>query len=107
MDLRLSAIDPSLEQPVSEDDGNTLTMMDTLADDEPSPEETYADRELERLRNEALHRGLTQLDTRERDIVTKRYLTDRPKTLSALAKIYGVTAERIRQIESGAIAKLK
>jgi RNA polymerase sigma-32 factor len=107
MDLRLSAIDPSLEQPVSEDDGNTLTMMDTLADDEPSPEETYADRELERLRNEALHRGLTQLDPRERDIVTKRYLTDRPKTLSALAKIYGVTAERIRQIESGAIAKWK
>ncbi|MGB1876555.1 MAG: RNA polymerase factor sigma-32 [Rhodospirillaceae bacterium] len=107
MDQRLSAIDPSLDQPVSDEDGNTLTMLDTIADDTDSPEESYASREHERLRQDALSRGLTNLDARERDIVTKRYLTDRPKTLSALATVYGVTAERIRQIESGAISKLK
>ncbi len=107
MDQRLSAIDPSLDQPVSDEDGSTLTMMDTIAGAEASPEETYAADEIERLRQQALSRGLTRLDARERDIVTKRYLTDRPKTLSALATIYGVTAERIRQIESGAISKLK
>ena len=107
MDQRLSAVDPSLDQPVSDEDGSTLTMMDTIAGDEASPEETYAANEIERLRQQALNRGLTRLDARERDIVTKRYLTDKPKTLSALATIYGVTAERIRQIESGAISKLK
>lgn len=107
MDQRLSAVDPSLEQPVSDEDGSTLTLLDTIADDSSTPEDSYSSREIERLRKEALNRGLTRLDARERDIVTKRYLTDQPKTLSYLAKIYGVTAERIRQIESGAISKLK
>lgn len=107
MDQRMSAVDPSLEQPVSDEEGSTLTMMDTIADGGPSPEDSYSGQEIERLRKEALNRGLTRLDARERDIVTKRYLTDQPKTLSYLAKIYGVTAERIRQIESGAISKLK
>ncbi|MDG2244173.1 MAG: RNA polymerase factor sigma-32 [Rhodospirillaceae bacterium] len=107
MDQRLSAIDPSLDQPVSDEDGNTLTMLDTIADDTDSPEESYASRERERVYQDAINRSLTNLDARERDIVTKRYLTDRPKTLSALATVYGVTAERIRQIESGAISKLK
>ena len=107
MDTRLSAVDPSLEQPVSEEDGSTLTMLDTIACDDETPEQSYEVQEMERLRKQALKRGLTRLDPRERDIVSKRYLTDRPKTLSALANIYGVTAERIRQIESGAIAKLK
>lgn len=107
MDQRMSAVDPSLEQPVSDEEGSTLTMMDTIADDGPSPEDSYSGQEIERLRKEALNRGLSRLDARERDIVTKRYLTDQPKTLSYLAKIYGVTAERIRQIESGAISKLK
>lgn len=107
MDQRMSAVDPSLEQPVSDEEGSTLTMMDTIADSGLSPEDSYSGQEIERLRKEALNRGLTNLDARERDIVTKRYLTDQPKTLSYLAKIYGVTAERIRQIESGAISKLK
>jgi len=107
MDSRLSAIDLSLEQPVSDDEGGSLTVMDTVAGDDASPEDVYADTEMDRLRKQALHRGLAHLDERERDIVTKRYLTDRPKTLSALANVYGVTAERIRQIEAGAISKLK
>ncbi len=107
MDHRLSAVDPSLEQPVGDEDGNALTLMDTIASDAPSPEETFADRELETLRKQALKRGLTQLDDRERDILTKRYLTDQPRTLAALASVYGVTAERIRQIEAGAINKLR
>ena len=107
MDQRLSAIDPSLEQPVSDKDGGTLTLMDTIASDAPSPEVCFADQQLEALRKQALTRGLSRLDERERDIVTKRYLTDRPRTLASLANVYGVTAERIRQIEAGAISKLK
>ena len=107
MDLRLSAIDPSLDQPVLDEDGSTLTMLDTLQSDTPSPEDTFAGRELESLRKQALKRGLSGLNERERDIVTKRYLIDQPLTLSSLASVYGVTAERIRQIEASAISKLK
>jgi RNA polymerase sigma-32 factor len=107
MDQRLSAIDPSLEQPVSDKEGGTLTLMDTIASDAPSPEVCFADQQLEALRKQALTRGLSRLDERERYIVTKRYLTDRPRTLASLANVYGVTAERIRQIEAGAISKLK
>ncbi len=107
MDQRLSAIDPSLEQPVTDEDGSTLTMMDTFASDTPGPEDNYETQQLEDLRRQALKRGLSHLDARERDIVTKRYLTDRPRTLASLANVYGVTAERIRQIEAGAISKLQ
>ena len=107
MDLRLSAVDPSLEQPVSEEDGNSLTLLDTIAVDEPSPEDVFADQQMETLRKEALKNGLSQLNERERDIVTKRYLTERPLTLASLANVYGVTAERIRQIEVSAISKLR
>ena len=107
MDQRLSAVDPSLDQPVTDDDGSTLTMIDTLPSDTLSPEESLAERQLEALRKQALNRGLSNLDDRERDIVTKRYLTDQPRTLASLAFVYGVTAERIRQIEASAIAKLK
>lgn len=107
MDLRLSAVDPSLEQPVSEEDGNSLTLLDTIAVDEPSPEDVFADQQMETLRKKALKNGLSQLNERERDIVTKRYLTERPLTLASLANVYGVTAERIRQIEVSAISKLR
>jgi len=107
MDSRLSAIDLSLEQPVGDDDGSALTLMDTIESEDASPEETFASSQVENMRRQVLREGLTQLDERERDIVTKRYLTDRPKTLAALASVYGVTAERIRQIEAGAINKLK
>lgn len=107
MDQRLSAVDASLEQPVSEEDGSSLTLLDTIAGEDPTPEDSYSKRELEVMRKQALTKGLTNLDDRERDIVTNRYLVDQPHTLASLANVYGVTAERIRQIEAGAISKLK
>jgi RNA polymerase sigma-32 factor len=104
MDQRMSANDVSLHAPVPGTEG--LTVGDLVADSAPTPEDTLT-AEDERLNRAAMLReALAHLDRREKDIVTKRYLTERPATLAKLATLYGLTAERVRQIEVKAIAKL-
>lgn len=56
---------------------------------------------------EHLHEALEKLDERSRDIVSRRWLDDEKSTLHELAAMYAVSAERIRQIESNALKKLK
>ena len=51
--------------------------------------------------------AVSELDVRSRDIVARRWLAEKKATLHELASEYGVSAERIRQIESNAIKKLK
>lgn len=105
MDQRMSANDVSLHQPVPGTEG--LTVGDLVADSAPTPEDVLTTED-ERLNRAAMLReALGQLDRREKDIVTKRYLTERPATLAKLATLYGLTAERVRQIEVKAITKLR
>ena len=54
-----------------------------------------------------LHRALENLDERTRDIVTRRWLTEPKAKLRELAEEYGVSAERVRQIEAQALRELK
>ena len=54
-----------------------------------------------------LHGALGELDDRSRDILQRRWMTDDKATLHELADKYGVSAERIRQIESNALGKLR
>src|SRR4029078_7160789 len=57
---------------------------------------------------DTLHRGLVKLDDRSRDIISRRCLKDGEKaTLQELADEYGVSAERIRQIEANAMKKMR
>ncbi len=105
MDQRMSANDVSLHQPVPGSDD--LTFGDSLADENPNPEEVLGDAQERRLKTQMLHEALRRLDEREKEIVTRRYLTKRPATLAKLASFYGLTAERIRQIEAKAITKIK
>ena len=105
MDQRMSANDVSLHQPVPGSDD--LTFGDSIADDEPNPEEILAEAQERQVKTRMLHEALLRLDRREKEIVTRRYLTKRPATLAKLASFYGLTAERIRQIEAKAIAKIK
>jgi RNA polymerase sigma-32 factor len=51
--------------------------------------------------------ALSQLDERSKDIISRRYLCDKKETLHELAEEYKISAERIRQIENGALKKLK
>ena len=104
MDQRMSANDVSLHQPVPGTDG--LTVGDLVADTAPTPEEMLTSEDERTSRAALLREAMGQLDRREKEIVTKRYLTERPATLAKLATLYGLTAERVRQIEVKAIAKL-
>ena len=54
-----------------------------------------------------MYRALETLDDRSRDILDSRWLTEEKQTLHELAEKYGVSAERIRQIEANAIKKLR
>jgi RNA polymerase sigma-32 factor len=104
MDQRMSANDVSLHQPVPGSEG--VTIGDLVADSSLNPEEILTAEDERVSRAAILREALAQLDRREKEIVTKRYLTERPATLAKLAGLYGLTAERVRQIEVKAIAKL-
>lgn len=108
MDRRMSTTDISMSQTVGQShDGDAIEFGDTLADDSPNPEEILMAADDRAWRSEALREAIGKLDKREREILSRRYLTERPVTLSKLARLYGLTAERVRQIEAKAIDKIK
>jgi len=75
-------------------------------EDDPSQAYERADSEDNQL--ELLREGLLQLDSRSRDIIKRRWLdADNKVTLQELADEYGVSAERIRQVEANALKKMK
>ncbi len=108
MDRRMSANDVSLHAPLGHSaEGDAVEIGDTIADDAPSAEDMLVAADERAWRSQALRDALAKLDKRERDIISRRYLTERPVTLSKLATIYGLTAERVRQIEAKAIDKVR
>jgi len=105
MDQRMSAVDVSLHQPVPGSEG--LTFGDLIADTSIDVEEMLAGEDEQHWHVEMLNDALSRLDGREKDIVTQRYLAEEPITLATIASSYGLTAERVRQIEAKAIGKLR
>ena len=73
--------------------------QDFLVSDGPLQDEIFADEEERRVRHELLVDAMESLNERERHILTERRLVDEPKTLEDLSQVYGVSRERIRQIE--------
>ena len=98
--------DASLNVTIGGDDG-TAQWQDWLQDDTDSQETTYANSEEHDARMDLLKDAMADLNDRERDIIAKRRLADKPMTLEDLAKIYEVSRERIRQIEARAFEKLQ
>ena len=105
MNRRLMARDVSLNAPVGDEEG--LQFQDTLVDDRADPEALYAEDEEQGQRSRALRVALATLPERERDILTERMLKEEPATLEDLGKVYGISRERVRQLESRAMGKLK
>jgi RNA polymerase sigma-32 factor len=105
MNRRLMARDVSLSAPIGDEDG--IQFQDTLVDDRPSPEAEYAAHEEYGQRKKALHAALAKLPRREREILTERCLKENPATLEDLGRVYGVSRERVRQLEARALGKLK
>jgi RNA polymerase nonessential primary-like sigma factor len=102
--LKFAEQPASLDAPLERDAGES--MLDTVADDQAAdPMGSTLSREVEQL----LNHGLSELNEREREVLSGRYgLRDRePETLEVLAERMGLTRERIRQIQQEALLKLK
>ncbi|MDW3204105.1 MAG: RNA polymerase sigma factor RpoH [Alphaproteobacteria bacterium] len=105
MNRRLAGGDNSLNAPLRADgDGE---WQDWLEDDSDSQETVLAESEELSLRREMLAQAMTNLNDRERHILTERRLKDDPKTLEDLSQEYGISRERVRQIEVRAFEKLQ
>jgi RNA polymerase sigma-32 factor len=106
MNRRLSGGDASLNSPMRAD--SESEWQDWLVDnDTPSQESVVADTQEMNLRMSLLEAAMTELSDRERHILTQRRLKDEPTTLEELAGEYGVSRERVRQIEVRAFEKLQ
>jgi len=105
MNRRLGG-DSSLNAPIR-DDGDSGEWQDWLADDSAGQEEILADSEEMDNRRTALDHALTVLNDRERRIFEARRLADDPVTLEELAAEFGVSRERVRQIEVRAFEKVQ
>jgi RNA polymerase sigma-32 factor len=106
MNRRLSGPDASLNAPLRSDSENEW--QDWLADDNAVSQETQlAESEEKSIRMSLLEAAMTELTDRERHILTERRLKDDPTTLEELAGQYGVSRERVRQIEVRGFEKLQ
>jgi len=106
MNRRLSGPDASLNAPLRAD--GESEWQDWLADDDQVSQETVvAENEEKSLRMSLLEEAMVELTDRERHILTERRLKDDPTTLEELAAQYGVSRERVRQIEVRAFEKLQ
>jgi RNA polymerase sigma-32 factor len=98
--------DASLNAAIHED-GDTGEWQDLLLDESPDQETTLAASEEFDNRRKTLSSALTVLNTRERRIFETRRLAEEQSTLVELAEEFGVSRERVRQIEAGAFAKVQ
>ena len=106
MNRRLAGPDASLNAPLRADSENEW--QDWLEDkDQVSQETQLAEDEEKQIRMSLLEEAMTELTDRERHILTERRLRDDPTTLETLASEYGVSRERVRQIEVRAFEKLQ
>ncbi|MGY4314970.1 RNA polymerase sigma factor RpoH [Bradyrhizobium sp. JR3.5] len=98
--------DVSLNVPVH-DDGGAEQVQDWLADPSETHEATLAEQQEATYRHQRLHNAIVALNPRERQIFIARRLTDEPLKLEQLAAEYGISRERVRQIEQRAFEKVK
>ncbi len=108
MEGRMSAYDTSFDaEPDSDDDSVYRAPAYYLEDQSSDVAVNLEDAEWEEVTNNSLHLALGELDERSQDILRARWLSDEKSTLHDLADKYGVSAERIRQLEKNAMNKIK
>ena len=108
MEGRLTSRDVAFDLPVdADDDEGAFAPQHYLEDLSSDPAMMVEAEDSDRDSDERLQRALTALDERSRDIVSRRWLVENKATLHELAADYGVSAERIRQLETNAMKKLR
>lgn len=105
MDVRLAASDQSLNAPVGENGEDDW--QDFLPDRRPNPEETVTGMRDGETRSRWLAEALGELSVRERAIILERRLREEGATLEELGREFGVSKERVRQLEHRALIKLR
>jgi RNA polymerase sigma-32 factor len=99
--------DTSLNAPLKSSEDGEGQWQDFLVSEAPLQDEIVADAEERQVRHDLLTSAMESLNDREKHILTERRLIDEPKTLEDLSQVYGVSRERIRQIEVRAFEKLQ
>lgn len=107
MNRRLAGSDASLNATVGSDSDGSTQWQDWLEDEDSDQAESYAERDELDARRALLAQALSVLNDREKDILMQRRLAETPVTLEELSESYGVSRERIRQIEVRAFEKLQ
>ena len=105
MDQRLDGWDVSLDQPVKDD--SDTERMELVGTDSASAEDQLAQMEIEQILQRKMGEFREQLDQRAREIFDQRMLSDDPLTLQEIGDRYGVSKERIRQIENQLVKRLR
>ncbi|MBO4625777.1 MAG: RNA polymerase factor sigma-32 [Alphaproteobacteria bacterium] len=106
MATRISARDVSLNAPMRNDEEST-DVLSNMADTRENIANTVENMEMRRLGYDLLKKHLAELPERDREILKARRLTEPALTLEALAQKYGISRERVRQIEERAFARLR
>ena len=107
MNRRLSGGDASLNAMVNADGEGSMEWQDWLEDEDADQAADYEMQNELSMRRDMLNSAMSGLNDRERDILTQRRLVDEVKTLEELSENYGVSRERVRQIEVRAFEKLQ
>ena len=107
MNRRLSGSDASLNATVGSDGESATQWQDWLEDEDSDQAEAYEEKDELDARRALLVQAMAVLNDREKDVLMQRRLADDPVTLEELSESYGVSRERIRQIEVRAFEKLQ
>ena len=108
MEKRLSGNDLPFDPLAdSDDDEASYSPSQYLEDEDANPADIFAKESLDETNTSQLYEAINQLDDRSRDILQDRWLADEKLTLHDLAEKYGISAERVRQIEKNAMKKVQ
>jgi RNA polymerase sigma-32 factor len=105
MEQRMAARDLSLDAPF--DEGQELTHLDLLKEESPNQEEAIAQEEEKKIREHEVQDAMKRLNEKEVYVIKNRIMADEPLTLQQIGDHLKLSRERVRQIESEALKKLK
>ena len=107
MNMRLKSHDGSLNAVIDASSDSGTEWMDFIADNKPNQEDVLAYSETMNYRRKLFNQALGCLNSREKDILFKRRLSEKVVTLDDLSKTYNISKERVRQIELNSIKKIR
>jgi len=107
MEKRMSNYDAAFESRIDDEEEPHNSPISYLENNELNPEELLENEQSINHEQETLKDAISLLDERSKEIISRRWLTEKKATLHELAAIHKISAERVRQIENSAIKKLK